>query len=94
LKCHLRLLAVYRLPAGKQMGILTHFQTKVNKKNGQKALFLAALSAVEWDYYKNTTFLVILPATHEACPECNRMIGPCRKLVWGAKTKPSANRTA
>jgi len=28
--------AVYRLPAGKHTGILTHFQTKVDKKNGQK----------------------------------------------------------
>jgi len=29
---YLRLLAVYRLPAGKQLRILRHIQTKVNKK--------------------------------------------------------------
>jgi len=28
--------AVYRLPAGKHTGILTHFQTKVNKKKRPK----------------------------------------------------------
>jgi hypothetical protein len=35
-----RLRAGYRLPAGKQVGILTESQTKVNKKNGQKSTFL------------------------------------------------------
>jgi hypothetical protein len=37
-----RLLAGYRLPAGKQAGILTYRQTKVNKKRGiflKKSLF-------------------------------------------------------
>ena len=33
---YLRLLAGYRLPAGKHIGILTENQTKVNKKNSQK----------------------------------------------------------
>jgi len=36
---YLRLLAGYRLPAGKYAGILTDFQTKVNKKNGQNSTF-------------------------------------------------------
>jgi hypothetical protein len=31
---------VLRLPAGKHAGILTEFQTKVNKKIGQKWIFL------------------------------------------------------
>jgi len=31
---YLRLRAGYRLPAGKHTGILTKFQTKVNKKMG------------------------------------------------------------
>jgi len=33
---YLRLRAVYRLPAGKQAGILTYFQTKVNEKANKK----------------------------------------------------------
>ena len=33
---YFRLLALYRLPAGKHTGILTHFQTKVKKKKGKK----------------------------------------------------------
>jgi len=32
------------LPAGKHAGILTHFQTKVNKKTAKKALFLLMLT--------------------------------------------------
>jgi len=32
-------LAGYRLPISKHTGILTHFQTKVNKKNDQKSTF-------------------------------------------------------
>jgi len=31
--------AGYRLPAGKHTGILTHFQTKVNKKTAKKGTF-------------------------------------------------------
>jgi len=42
-----RLLAGYRLPAGKHTGILTDFQTKVKKKTTKKALFWAALSISE-----------------------------------------------
>jgi len=36
---YLRLRAGYRLPAGKHTGILTHLQTKVNKKNDRKSTF-------------------------------------------------------
>jgi len=39
MKSELRLLAGYRLPFGKHTGILTHFQTKVNKKTTKKELF-------------------------------------------------------
>ena len=35
------------LSAGKHTGILTDFQTKVNKKKAKKALFLAILNTVE-----------------------------------------------
>jgi len=47
-----RLRAGYRLPSrpegtGKHAGILTHFQTKVNKKNGQKSIFSAILYYIE-----------------------------------------------
>jgi len=55
--------------SAKHAGILTYFQTKVNKKTTKKAPFLvilsevegpqfrlAALSAVEWDYYKKIFF--------------------------------------
>jgi hypothetical protein len=34
-----RLLAAYRLPSGKHTGILTHFQTQVNKKMTKKITF-------------------------------------------------------
>ena len=36
---YFRLRAGYRLPAGKHAGILTHFQTKVNKKRPKMHFF-------------------------------------------------------
>jgi hypothetical protein len=36
MKSELRRRAVERLPAGKQTGILTHFQTRVKKKTNKK----------------------------------------------------------
>jgi len=36
-----------RLPAGKHAGILTYFQTKVNRKTGKKAFFLATYEELE-----------------------------------------------
>jgi len=40
------------LLTGKLTDILTYFQTKVNKKTAQNALFWAALSAIERVYHK------------------------------------------
>jgi hypothetical protein len=43
-----RLRTVCRLPAGKHLGILTSFQTEVNKKTGQK-----------WNFFGHPDSLVI-----------------------------------
>jgi len=53
-----RLLAGYRLPAGKHEGILTDFQTKVNKKKAKKLATERAL-----DKYKFFVFGLTIATT-------------------------------
>jgi len=43
---YFRLLAGYRLPARKHVGILTHFRTKINRKRPKKVLYKHINSAV------------------------------------------------